>query len=196
LKRIYDQARLQVKGRTEDRLIYELLSPEAGCGLCALPEPCPGDIFLDFESADYAFETGIEYLIGMVFLPEQAGGGPEYHPLWSFDPVAEKQAFERFIGIVMDRWKHYPGLHIYHYAPYEPATIKRLAARHGTCIDEVDQLLRAKIFVDLYRVVRQSLRASVESYSIKKLEGFYGFTRAVSGRDQLSPYRPSRAFWR
>ena len=71
LKRICDQARLQVKGRTENSLIYELLPPEEGCGLSALPEPCPGDIFLDFESADYAFETGIEYLIGMVFLPDR-----------------------------------------------------------------------------------------------------------------------------
>src|SRR5260370_12496317 len=85
----------------------------------------------------------------------------------------------------MDRWKHYPGLHIYHYAPYEPAAIKRLAARHDTCIDEVDQVLRGKIFVDLYRVVRQSRRVSVESYSIKKLEGFYGFTRAVSARESV-----------
>jgi predicted RecB family nuclease len=185
LKRICDQARLQVKGRTENDPIYELLPPEDSCGLSALPAPSPGDIFLDFESADYAFETGIEYLIGMVFLPASDDGQPEYHPLWSFDPVAEKQAFERFIAIVMDRWKHYPGLHIYHYAPYEPAAIKRLAARHGTCIDEVDQLLRAKIFVDLYRVVRQSLRASVESYSIKKLEEFYGLTRAVSARDSV-----------
>jgi uncharacterized protein len=185
LKRICDQARLQVKGRTGDHLIYELLPPDEGCGLSALPEPCPGDIFLDFESADYAFDTGIEYLIGMVFLPGSDDMEPEYHPLWSFDPVAEKQAFERFIAIVMDRWKRYPGLHIYHYAPYEPAAIKRLAARHGTCIDEVDQLLRAKIFIDLYRVVRQSLRASIESYSIKKLEEFYGFKRAVSARDSV-----------
>src|SRR5258707_4441346 len=185
LKRVCDQARLQVKGRTENRLIYELLPPEEGCGLSALPEPCPGDIFLDFESADYAFETGIEYLIGIVFLPGSDDLEPEYHRLWSFDPVAEKQAFERFIAIVMDRWKHYPGLNIYHYAPYEPAAIKRLAARHATCIDEVDQVLRAKIVVDLDRVVRQSVRASVESYSIKKLEGFYGFTRAVSARESV-----------
>src|SRR6201984_1944683 len=38
LKRICDQARLQVKGRTDDRLTYELQPPETGCGLSALPE--------------------------------------------------------------------------------------------------------------------------------------------------------------
>ena len=37
--------------------------------------------------------------------------------------------------------------------------------------------------VDLLRVVRQSLRASVESYSIKKMEAFYGFVREIDLRD-------------
>jgi hypothetical protein len=39
------------------------------------------------------------------------------------------------------------------------------------------------VFVDLYRAVRQGLRASVESYSIKRLEPLYGFTRAVPLRE-------------
>ena len=39
------------------------------------------------------------------------------------------------------------------------------------------------MFVDLYRVVRQSLRASVESYSIKRLEPLYAFSRAVPLRE-------------
>ena len=84
---------------------------------------------------------------------------------------------------VMERWRLYPEMHIYHYAPYEPTAIKRLAGRHATCFDDVDELLRGGVFVDLYRVVRQSLRASVESYSIKRLEPLYGFTRDVPLRD-------------
>jgi predicted RecB family nuclease len=74
-------------------------------------------------------------------------------------------------------------MHIYHYAPYEPTAIKRLVGRHGTCVDEVDELLRAGVFVDLYRAVRQGIRASVESYSIKRLEPLYGFTRMVPLQD-------------
>lgn len=74
-------------------------------------------------------------------------------------------------------------MHVYHYVPYEPTAIKRLAARHGTSVDEVDELLRAGVFVDLYRVVRQGIRTSVESYSIKKPEPLYGFTRSVSLQD-------------
>ena len=41
----------------------------------------------------------------------------------------------------------------------------------------MDDLLRHGVFVDLYRVVRQGVRAGVESYSIKKLESLYGFAR-------------------
>ena len=40
-------------------------------------------------------------------------------------------------------------------------------------------MLRSERFVDLYGVVRQGLRAGIERYSIKNLEEFYGFDRAV-----------------
>src|SRR5437588_7988790 len=83
----------------------------------------------------------------------------------------------------METWQKHPGMHISHYAHYEPTQIKRMAGQHGIRIDEVDQLLRAKVFVDLYRVVRQGIRASVESYSIKKLEPFFGFAREMDLRE-------------
>jgi uncharacterized protein len=38
-------------------------------------------------------------------------------------------------------------------------------------------MLRAKLFVDLYQIVRHGIRAGVESYSIKRLEPFYAFDR-------------------
>src|SRR5262249_9684386 len=44
---------------------------------------------------------------------------------------------------------------------------------------EVDRMLRAGLFVDLYAVVRQSLRAGIERYSIKDLEVFFGYTRKI-----------------
>lgn len=52
--------------------------------------------------------------------------------------------------------------------------------RYASREEEVDRLLRSQVFVDLYGVVRQGLRASVESYSIKRLEPLYGFERSVS----------------
>ena len=184
LMRIREQARLQVQGREEDRVIYELIDGvEDGDGLAALPSPSSADMFLDLESNPYVLDQGLEYLIGIVTIPESADGDPIYETLWSFTRLEERKAFETFIAKVMERWKRHPEMHIYHYAPYEPTAIKRLVGRHGTCVDEVDELLRAEVFVDLYRAVRQGIRASVESYSIKRLEPLYGFTRDVALRD-------------
>ena len=184
LLRIREQARLQAQGRQEGRLIYELLdNVEDGNGLAALPLPSPADIFLDFESNPYVLEQGLEYLTGMVTVPTDNLGEPAYEAIWSSNRSEEKKAFETFMAGVMERWRQNPAMHIYHYAPYEPTAVKRLAGRHGTCVDEVDELLRAGVFVDLYRVVRQGLRASVESYSIKRLEPVYGFTRTVPLRE-------------
>ena len=148
-----------------------------------MPLPSPADLFLDLEANPYVLDDGLEYLIGMVTLPANSGGEPIYESLWALTRSEERKAFETFIAKVMERWRQNPEMHIYHYAPYEPTAIKRLAGRHGTCVDEVDELLRAGVFVDLYRAVRQGIRASVESYSIKRLEPLYGFTRTVPLRD-------------
>lgn len=184
LVRIREQARLQVQGREEGRLIYELLRDvEEGRGLAALPLPSPADVFLDFEANPYVLEEGLEYLIGLATLPGNPTGEPDYECFWASSRMEEKKAFETFMAKVIERRRKSPEMHIYHYAPYEPTAVKRLAGRHGTCVDEVDELLRAGVFVDLYRAVRQSIRASVESYSIKRLEPFYGFARNVPLRD-------------
>jgi predicted RecB family nuclease len=184
LLRIHEQALLQRNGRREGKIIYQLLEPiEEEKGLAALPVPSLGDVFLDFEGDEYAFGTGVEYLLGTLSVMSDPRKEPAYKAQWSLEPLAEKQAFEVFITEMLDRWSKFPDFHIYHYAPYEQTAIKRLAGRHGVCVDSVDRLLRAGIFVDLYRVTRQALRASVESYSIKKLEPLYGFERAVVLRE-------------
>jgi predicted RecB family nuclease len=176
LTSIREQARLQVQGRDESRYIYELLEPSKEKGLGSLPPPSLGDIFLDFEGDPFAFEQGLEYLFGVLTLSD---GKSDYSAIWALDRAEEKIAFENFIAMVTERRRQHPDMHIYHYGSYEETAIKRMAGRHGTCVDEIDDLLRAGVLVDLYRAVKQGLRASVESYSIKKLEPLYEFKREV-----------------
>ncbi|MFZ0798092.1 MAG: TM0106 family RecB-like putative nuclease [Terriglobales bacterium] len=184
LVRIREQARIQIQGREKGRVLYELIDDaEESKGLATLPLPSSADLFLDLEANPYVLDEGLEYLIGMVTFSPTSGGSPIYECLWALTRSEEKKAFEKFIGKVMDMWRLNSDMHIYHYAPYEPTAIKRLAGRHGTCVDEVDELLRGGIFVDLFRAVRQGIRASVESYSIKSLEPLYDFTRTVALRD-------------
>src|SRR5205823_14080376 len=104
---------------------------------------------------------------------DAVGGKPSFKPLWAHDRVREKKAFEDFVDMVIERLEAYPDMHVYHYAPYEPSALKRLMGRHGTREAEVDRLLRGEVLVDLYRVVKQSLIASRESYSLKDIEALY-----------------------
>ena len=92
--------------------------------------------------------------------------------------------FERFMDIVSSRLERWPELHVYHYGHYEVVALKWLAGRYGTREAELDRLLRGEVLVDLYRIVTQSLRASVESYSIKKLEPLFRYQRVVELRDR------------
>jgi len=146
-------------------------------GFYLLPEPSPGDVFFDMEGDPY-FEigTGLEYLFG-AYTPEG-----EFHAFWGCDrseyPVAdrlaEKRAFVAFMDFAMARRERYPDMHIYHYASYEKSALQKLSLRHATREEEVDLLLKEGRLVDLFTVVRQALVVGQPSYSIKKIEDFYG----------------------
>jgi len=198
LARVHEQARLQVAGdAVRPDVLAERIPPsglrdgslEPDRGLLSLPAPSPGDLFFDIEGDPFALDDGIDYLFG-VLEPGLVGadGEPAFHAWWSIeaDDVtldAERRAFEGLIDFFIARLDADPSLHIYHYAPYEPTAMRRLMGRYGTRELEVDRLLREGRFVDLFRAVRQGIRASVESYSIKRLEPLYGFHREVDLRD-------------
>ena len=175
--RIREQARVQVEARATGERKFELLEVESGFGLARLPEPSDGDIFLDLEGDPFVGEHGLEYLFGYMFKDDTEEAA--YRGEWAFSRADEKQVFESFVDFIMSRWEQFPGMHIYHYAPYEPSALKRLMGHYATREEEIDRMLRAGLFVDLYQVVRRGVRASVESYSIKKLEPFYGFKREI-----------------
>ena len=206
LERIREQARIQVASEDRDEVLWELLpldrdqdgAPIPDRGLLVLPEPSPGDLFLDLEGDPFALDDGVDYLFGILEprLPEDgrymAPDGapvPKFHAIWSIDDdglvtwASEKDAFERTIDLIMDRWAADPAMHVYHYAAYERTALGRLAQRHGTREEEVDRLLRGRVLVDLFRAVRQGVLAGVESYSIKRIEPLYALHREVELKD-------------
>ena len=193
--RIREQARVQHEQRTLGRPVHELLLPVVeGQGLSRLPDPSPGDLFLDLEGARFAREGGREYLFGLWGRPAGApAASRQYEGLWAFTDADERTAFEATIDRIMQTLAADPGAHIYHFGHYEPSTFKRLMGRYATRAEQLDELLRGERFVDLYAVVRQALRAGVESYSIKKLEQFYGFTRAFPLHDAAVHLQTDRA---
>jgi len=183
-EKVREQARLQLESRGKEIPSFELIEVAADEGLGLLPEPTPGDVFLDLEGAPFAGEIGAggrEYLFGVVTL--DAAGKPAYRAIWADSLASEKRAFEELVDWIGRQRIVHPSAHIYHYAPYEPSALKRLMCRHATRENEIDTLLRLGAFVDLYTVVRQSLRAGTERYSIKNLEPLYGYVREVDLKD-------------
>ncbi len=184
LTRLRHQAALQTHYRKHRSHKCELLPPGPEHGFRLLPEPCDGDVFFDMEGYPY-FEpaSGLEYLFGLVTRDGH------FHAWHASTRAEEKQAFERFIDFIHERLARWPNLHIYHYASYEPATLKRLMSTHATSEDALDTLLRREVFVDLYQVVKQSVRISHDSYSIKKVRTFFmpdaGKGAVIDGGDSI-----------
>ncbi len=166
------QARLQLRADAEGAPTYDV---HYAAAIHTLPVPSHGDIFFDFEgdplytepAPDGEGHWGLDYLFGWVDNADQ------YTALWAHDFAAEREAFETFLDFVKVRRAAHPGMHIYHYAPYETSHLVAMAARHGIREGEVDRLLREGVFVDLYPLVLRTVRVGSRSYSIKKLEPLY-----------------------
>lgn len=179
LERLHHQARLQLEARSAPAR-YELLAVEAGRGLCRLPPPSPGDVFFDIEADRYAVEGTFHYLLGWV--EADGTGKPVYHGQWCQGRGQEQRAFEDFIDMLVERRQRHPDLHVYHFAPFERRALGELAARYASREELVDELFRNDVLVDLLPVVKQGLRAGVESYSLKELERFYQYERRTDLR--------------
>ncbi|WP_104200766.1 bifunctional RecB family nuclease/DEAD/DEAH box helicase [Cryobacterium sp. Y29] len=192
------QARLQLQAVAGTAPPVDLCNPGA---LAVLPEPNPGDIFFDFEgdplyTDDTATEAattrwGLDYLFGLVDVDES------FRAFWAHTWAEEKQALTDFLAYLVERRARYPGMHVYHYAAYERTHLLSLAARHGVGEDQVDSLLRENVLVDLYPLVRKSMRVGSRSYSIKKLEPLYMGSELRGGEvtnaaDSITEYAGAR----
>ena len=187
LARWRDQARMQLGLETVDgsrtltvdgirRTIAFKVLPDHD--LERLPEPSPGDIFFDFEGDPLwqdptSGSWGLEYLFGVVETPT-GGADPVFHPFWAHSRAEERQAFLDFLAYVEAR-RHEVARHAR--LPLRGVREDRAAwtVGHGTGSARTSSTTGCEndVLVDLYAVVRASLRVSEPSYSIKKLEPLY-----------------------
>ena len=170
-EKLRHQAALQLQKRETGTDCFDLLPLDLDekRGFFRMPEPDAGDIFFDMEGNPLV-EDGLEYLFGVLTFK---GKKPSFQSYWAHDRHEERQAFEQFMDFVADHLRKHPHAHIYHYAHYEETALKRLMSFHGTREAEVDNLLRFGKLIDLFKVVRESMRISEPRYSIKNVEHFY-----------------------
>src|SRR6266550_886376 len=163
----------------------EVLPALARRGFARLPEPNEGDLFFDMEGDPvFSPQGSLEYLFGFHYVD---AGENRYKAFWARDRASERKAFEDALDFITTRLEKYPDAYVYHYASYEQTALKRLAreyggsSRHesaikrlaqvyGTRENEVDDLLRNRKLVDLYKVVREAVQTSEPAYSLKNLE--------------------------
>jgi len=133
-----------------------------------------GDMFVDLEGDPFVGENGLQYLFGFAVL--DLPGELKYEKRWALNREEEKKAFEWLVDEIMRRREAHPKMH---------GSLRGLRARSVETFDgnvrdaedEIDRLLRAGVMVDLHQTYKQGVRASVEEYSLKKVEAFYGFER-------------------
>jgi predicted RecB family nuclease len=177
-EKLHRQAALQSRRHETGELEFVLLDPRPERGFALLPAPSPGDIFFDIEGNPFWDEQGsLEYLWGLL------DADHTFTPLWAEDHVSERRAFQELVDRVRERLAQHPDMHLYHYASYEVSALRRLAGRYNTREAEVDDLLARGVLVDLFKVVRGGLAASVPGYGLKEMEAYVGFGRDAQIRD-------------
>ena len=194
LERLKDQAHLQVKSRkSAGEPFYRLIHPPVGAyGFSLLPEPETGDLFYDIEGdpllkeeslkkGEIQLRDGLEYLHG--FSWRSASGELQFKAFWAHSKEKEKGCYEELIDFLHKHTLLHTEARIYHYSPYETAALKRLSSQYPSRTKKLDDLLRGEKFVDLYTIVKQTLRVSEPRYSIKNLERFYRGKRDTDVKD-------------
>jgi predicted RecB family nuclease len=187
--RLRDQANLQHARRTTGQLRWHAIEADAGRGFQALPPPSAGDVIFDIEGDPFWQPArGLHFLFGLLV---RDGADWRYETRWAHDRHDERRLFEDFVDLVQERLARDPDMHVYHYGAYEKAAMTELMGIYATREDQVDDLLRREIFVNLHTVVRQGLRAGVPSYSLKEVEALAGFSRRAdlrTGTDAVLTY--------
>ena len=195
LDRLQSQAELQVASENKDIPLTLIRSHdgERKIGLSLLPPSSKDDIFFDLEGFPL-IDGGLEYLWGATYFDKNEPR--QFRDFWAHNQKEEKQALEEFIDWVFALWLKNPDMHIYHYGAYEVTALRRLMGRYGTREHAIDTLLRNKVFVDLYNIVRNGLLVGEPSYSIKNIEQIYRGKRQTSvgsGGDSVVVYAEWRA---
>lgn len=182
------QARLQKARMAGGDPVVETLPPEPGRGFSLLPPPHPADLFFDLEG-DPLTEGGLDYLWGVHY---RQTGAPLFYHRWGHDSDAERIAFEATVDWMVAHLEANPGAHIYHYAPYEVTSLRRLSTLHASREEVVDRLLRERKLVDLYAVLRQAIRTSEPNLSLKTMEVFFAEKRqeaVTNAGDSIIEYK-------
>ncbi|WP_222595877.1 TM0106 family RecB-like putative nuclease [Cellulomonas aerilata] len=181
--RLVAQARLQRQARAQDEALpppFSLVQagedPVFGHGFAQLPEPDPGDVFLDFEGHPFwRADRGLFFLFGLI--QQCADGTWEYLRWWAHHEAEEGEWTAELVEHLAERRQRHPGMHVYHYNHTERSSLEALVEDHGVAQVALTALVETGAFVDLLPVVRNAVQIGAESYGLKAVERLTGYER-------------------
>ena len=171
LDRLKLQAKHQLKSKKNSKLSFEVLPHSArGLGLKGLPEKSLNDIYFDLESNTFTIPMTLHYLWGFA---HEKNSHKKFDCLWAHTQEDMKEVFESFVDMLMDKFSEDPKMHVFHYGAFEVTTLKTLAGYFSSKSDEIDHLLRNNVFIDLFKLVKQSFCIGSAGYGLKDIEPIF-----------------------
>jgi predicted RecB family nuclease len=142
----------------------------------------PGVLLYDIESDPDARDDFLHGLLRLERGPEgdwpTATSRPgRYHPLLALQEHGEARIWQRLRGLL----ERYPEWPVVHYGETESLGLLRLAERQGAGEDERERLRRR--LVDVHQRLRRHWLLPVNSYGLKAVAGWLGFTWGQKGVD-------------
>jgi uncharacterized protein len=126
----------------------------------------PNELFFDIEDDP---TQGVVYLYGVLERPR--GGSERFRYFLAERPEDEERTFRDFLEYLTSLDPDQAV--IYHYAPHEPTTLKRLIHRYGLSADAVDRF--KGMAVDVYQEVVSKTDWPLFSYGLKDIAKYLGF---------------------
>ena len=168
LEKIKHKAKLRLDKLNGGKPKYYILGNDKGLENF-LPTESPADIYFDIEG-DPLINDGLEYLFGYVKGNKETS---KFNAIWAHDKNEEKEAIKQLIKFLHQHCLENKNAHIYHYNSYEVNALRKLSQKYAVMEEELDSLLRAERFVDLYKFIQASIITSEKGLSLKDLEVFY-----------------------
>ena len=171
------QARLQIAPRVDGKPPYEIADPQP---LNLLPDPDKGDLFFDFEGdplwTDRRPRAGAWSTCGASSTSAARSGrcGRTTAPA----SARRSSTSSRWSASVASATRTCTSTTT---PPTRRPRCCGSPGRYGVGEDEVDDLLRSGVLVDLFPLVRKSIRVGTENYSLKSLEPLYMGSELRSG---------------
>jgi uncharacterized protein len=142
-----------------------------------LPQKNEGDLFVDFEWYTPTGEADqLIYMFGVTDWDEK------FYPFVAENRDKELEAFRNYVGFTLDRIKHYPTAHLYHFNNPEVTVLNSLVERYGMFETEVAQI-KERMF-DILPVVRDRMVTSVGGLGIKELGKYFNPDQGNVGSEE------------